>query len=167
MSLFRNSSFRLKKRDKTHRPPPLEQMPENVRKEAEAEAGRESVDVLPGQSFLTVPASAHSTFFTLPSGTSSRSSLFGRAVGGPSGAQEDKPKASFFKLPNLSRSSFVSTLRRDKEARGRNPFDGAQGLDDTSGSFAHVSADLSGYGYIPTVSSLPLRVHGQAPCASR
>lgn len=161
MSLFRNSSFRLKKREKTHRPPPLDKMTENTTKESEEEAGvgRESIDVQAGQTLLTVPDSARTAFFTLPSGVGSRSSLFGRAV---SGSQEDKPRTSFFKLPNLSRSSFVSTLRREKESRGRNPFDGVQGLDDTSGSFRHVSADLSGSGYIPTVSFLHPIVHHQA-----
>ncbi|CAE6394319.1 hypothetical protein ACGC1H_003716 [Rhizoctonia solani] len=103
MSLFRTPSFRLKKREKAHRPPPLEQMAERN----EPEAGE-----VPGSSFLIVPETARSSFFTLPSGMSSRSSLFGR---NSTSSQDEKKSSSLFKLPNLSRSSFV--LKREREDR--------------------------------------------------
>ncbi|QRW02964.1 hypothetical protein RhiLY_01963 [Ceratobasidium sp. AG-Ba] len=142
MSLFRSSSFRIKKRDKSHRPPPLEQMPEWQE--------RESLEHPPASAhFLQVPDSARSAFFTLPSAGHSRSSLFRSTSGASSSSQqEDKPRTSngFFKLSNLSKGSFVSTLRRDRgePARGRNTLDifkpGAGG--DTAG-------DMKEHGYIP------------------
>ncbi|KAG8761316.1 hypothetical protein FRC11_014074 [Ceratobasidium sp. 423] len=127
MSLFRSPSFRLKKREKAHRPPPLGETPE--RKEQETS---EAMDA-PGSSFLVVPDTARSTFFTLPSGMNSRSSLFGRRS---TSSQDEKKSTPFFKLPNLSRGSFV--LRREREERkwGR------------SDEFKRVSGDLDG-GYVP------------------
>ncbi|KAH7335376.1 hypothetical protein B0J17DRAFT_669910 [Rhizoctonia solani] len=128
MSLFRTPSFRLKKREKAHRPRPLEETPE--RKEQEA---AETMDA-PGSSFLVVPDTARSTFFTLPSGMSSRSSLFGR---NSTSSQDEKKSPSLFKLPNLSRSSF--TLKRDREERK-----GAR-----SDEFARNSGGADGCGYVP------------------
>ncbi|CAE6414058.1 unnamed protein product [Rhizoctonia solani] len=127
MSLFRTPSFRLKKREKAHRPRPLEETPE--RKEQEAE----TMDA-PGSSFLVVPDTARSTFFTLPSGMSSRSSLFGR---NSTSSQDEKKSSSLFKLPNLSRSSFV--LKRDREDRKGSRSD----------EFARGSGDADNCGYVP------------------
>ncbi|CAE6402217.1 unnamed protein product [Rhizoctonia solani] len=107
MSLFRSPSFRLKKREKAQRPPPLQEMPENKEQEASG-----ATDNGPGSSFLIVPDTARSTFFALPSGMSSRSSLFGR---NSTSSQDEKKGPSFFKFSNLSRGSFV--LRREREER--------------------------------------------------
>ncbi|CEL61914.1 hypothetical protein RSOLAG1IB_04664 [Rhizoctonia solani AG-1 IB] len=128
MSLFRSPSFRLKKRDKAQRPPPLENMPEKNEQDASGAADA------PGSSFLIVPDTARSTFFTLPSGMSSRSSLFGR---NSTSSQDEKKGQPFFKLPNLSRGSFV--LKRDREERkwGR------------SDELARTSESSEGYGYLP------------------
>ncbi|KAG8745672.1 hypothetical protein FRC10_007369 [Ceratobasidium sp. 414] len=142
MSLFHSTSFRLKKREKPHRPPPLEQMPEHP---AESRAPFE-VPPAPA-SFLAVPDSARSAFFTLPSAVNSRSSLFTRSGSSP-GVQEDKSRPSFFKFSNLSRGSFVATLRRERESRGRKTFDSVKAKDGATASFAHLSADLREYGHI-------------------
>lgn len=140
MSVFRKTSFRLKKRDKAHRPPPLEEMPE--KQENEATSPRPSLDAS-GATHLTVPDTARSNFFTLPSGMSSRSSLFTR---NSTSTQDDK-HSSFFKLPNLSRGSFV--LKRDREERKSNPFSPTE---DTTISFARFSRDLKERGLVPKVS---------------
>ncbi|KDN47650.1 hypothetical protein RSAG8_03440, partial [Rhizoctonia solani AG-8 WAC10335] len=122
MSLFRTPSFRLKKREKAHRPPPLEEMPE--RREQET---AETVEVN-GSSFLVVPDTARSTFFTLSSGMNSRSSLFGR---NSTSSQDEKKRSALFKLPNLSRGSFI--LKRERKGR--------------PDELAPISGD--GYGYVP------------------
>ncbi|KAG9102842.1 hypothetical protein FRC06_000988 [Ceratobasidium sp. 370] len=112
-----------------------------------AESRRSLEAPLASASFLSVPNSARSAFFTLPSAVNSRSSLFTRSAS--SGAQEDKSRPSFFKLPNLSRGSFVSTLRRERESRGRNTLDTPKSMDEATVSPTHPPADLREYGYIP------------------
>ncbi|KEP49102.1 hypothetical protein V565_108090 [Rhizoctonia solani 123E] len=124
MSLFRSPSFRLKKREKAQRPPPLEEM---------VERNEPQTSEAPGSSFLVVPETARSSFFTLPSGMSSRSSLFGR---NSTSSQDEKKSSSLFKLPNLSRSSFV--LKREREDRkGR------------SDELLRSTGDTDGCGYVP------------------
>ncbi|CAE6417591.1 unnamed protein product [Rhizoctonia solani] len=128
MSLFRSPSFRLKKREKAQRPPPLEEMDE--KKEQEASGATDA----PGSSFLIVPDTARSTFFTLPSGMSSRSSLFGR---NSTSSQDEKKGHSFFKLSNLSRGSFVLKREREERKWGR------------SDELTRASDSSEGRGYLP------------------
>ncbi|KAG9121630.1 hypothetical protein FRC07_002346, partial [Ceratobasidium sp. 392] len=154
MSLFRSSSFRIKKREKAHRPPLLEGMPEHPKREAAESRTSLELPQAPAN-FLMVPDSARSAFFTLPSAGNSRSSLFTRSASAAASSsssitQEDKPRSSFFKLSNLSRGSFVSTLRRERESRGRNTLESLKSLDDTAAPFARLSADLRECWYIPS-----------------